>query len=327
MGAWGDDEEEEEFGRQETPVDPNTGIKTVTEYRTNAVGQRFKMTKQILVKEVRTREAKEIAARKARLQGRKFGLAKNCPDESNVTIVTNDTVTIQNPKEEDQDDAAQQSTVKASMNEFAKKQMMRKLKMKYGMDEGAAMPTMDEDEDDKEGGARSKFGALAGASGDARAPADAPKSYVPPGLRGTVGAGAAPGSGLARMAAYDDRDQATLRVTNISEDTTEADLQMLFAPYGRVARIYLAKDRETFVSRGFAFVSYINRADAARAMEELQGYGFDHLILKIEWAKPSNKEENSAGGLAGGFTSGYGKALAQDTKDKVSYASNLTGNK
>ena len=33
------------------------------------------------------------------------------------------------------------------------------------------------------------------------------------------------------------------------------------------------------------------------------------------------------GGLSSGYTSGYGKALAQDTKERVSYASNLTANR
>jgi hypothetical protein len=31
--------------------------------------------------------------------------------------------------------------------------------------------------------------------------------------------------------------------------------------------------------------------------------------------------------LSSGYTSGYGKALAQDTKERVSYASNLTANR
>lgn len=81
-------------------------------------------------------------------------------------------------------------------------------------------------------------------------------------------------------------------------------------------------------------------------MEALQGYGYDHLILKLEWAKvrrkwtrlfacfdrhahrvlvffflqPNTKDPSAATE----FRSGYGKALAQDTKEKVSYASNLT---
>merc|ERR1712216_1041543 len=101
----------------------------------------------------------------------------------------------------------------------------------------------------------------------------------------------------------------------------------LFERFGRIFRIYLAKDRETGESRGFAFVSFSRREDAERAMNALQGYGYDHLILKIEWAKPSNKEGTGGGGGGGDigsqgttFRSGYGKALAQDTKEKVSFA-------
>jgi translation initiation factor 3 subunit G len=58
--------------------------------------------------------------------------------------------------------------------------------------------------------------------------------------------------------------------TVILEDTTEADLQELFQPFGRISRVYLAKDKETMISRGFAFVSFVHREDAARAMDKLQ---------------------------------------------------------
>ncbi|CAN0128139.1 unnamed protein product [Heterosigma akashiwo] len=148
-----------------------------------------------------------------------------------------------------------------------------------------------------------------------------PGKYVPPSMRG--GAGARANRGAASMDSGE-REFPTLRVTNISEDTGEDDLKELFNPFGRVHRIYLAKNRETMQSRGFAFVSFYNKADAQRAMDELQGYGYDHLILKIEWAKPSTRNVQETG-LGGAHMSGYGKKLAQDTTEKVSYASNLTG--
>lgn len=47
-------------------------------------------------------------------------------------------------------------------------------------------------------------------------------------------------------------------------------------------------------SRGFAFVSYYQKSDAESAMQALQGYGYDHLILKLEWAKPSLVSEKTA---------------------------------
>lgn len=40
-----------------------------------------------------------------------------------------------------------------------------------------------------------------------------------------------------------------------------------------------------FCVQGFAFVSYSHREDAAQAIKNLDGFGYDHLILKVEWAK------------------------------------------
>ena len=73
-------------------------------------------------------------------------------------------------------------------------------------------------------------------------------------------------------------DSCSLRVTNLSEECTEADLSLLFRRFGHTQRIYLAKDRQTGVSRGFAFVSYTNRHDAQQAINKLNGYGYDNLI-------------------------------------------------
>ncbi len=46
-------------------------------------------------------------------------------------------------------------------------------------------------------------------------------------------------------------EAATVRVTNLSEDTQESDLQELFRPFGQIARIYLAKDKITNQSKVF----------------------------------------------------------------------------
>ena len=44
-------------------------------------------------------------------------------------------------------------------------------------------------------------------------------------------------------------ESATIRVTNLSEDTREADLQELFRPFGPISRIFLAKDKHTNQSK------------------------------------------------------------------------------
>ncbi|GFH07979.1 eukaryotic translation initiation factor 3 subunit 4 [Haematococcus lacustris] len=81
-------------------------------------------------------------------------------------------------------------------------------------------------------------------------------------------------------------DQNSVRVTNLSEDVTEADLQELFRPFGHVTRCFVAVDRETGENRGFAFVNYAMREDAERAIRALNGFGYDNLILRVEFAQP-----------------------------------------
>lgn len=139
--------------------------------------------------------------------------------------------------------------------------------------------------------------------------------YVPPSQRAGATTSSGSGSGFGNNG-EEDRDHATLRVTNISSDTRDSDLQELFRPFGPIARIYLAKDRETFESRGFAFISFHMREDAERAKAALDGHGYDHLILKLEWAKPStkpssDKDGGNPGSMGTTFRSGYGKALPQ----------------
>jgi translation initiation factor 3 subunit G len=82
----------------------------------------------------------------------------------------------------------------------------------------------------------------------------------------------------------------TIRVTNISENTTEEDLKELFRPFGQTQRCYLATDRETGASHGFAFISFYRREEAQVAIDKIHSHGYDHLILNVEWAKPSTKD-------------------------------------
>lgn len=68
-------------------------------------------------------------------------------------------------------------------------------------------------------------------------------------------------------------DLPTLRVTNVSEDASEDDLRELFSRFGRVARVFIGKDRETGIGKGFAFVSFEEKAHAQKAMEKMHGFG------------------------------------------------------
>lgn len=91
----------------------------------------------------------------------------------------------------------------------------------------------------------------------------------------------------------------------VSEFAEENDLREIFERFGRVTRVFLAKDRETGRAKGFAFISFQERSDAAKACEKVDGskfhprtpflitiskaetgiVGYAHLILRVEFAK------------------------------------------
>lgn len=114
-------------------------------------------------------------------------------------------------------------------------------------------------------------------------------SYVPPALRGGPGGGAGEkmdGPGGGGGGKFGERDDfATLRVTNVSEMAEEHELRDMFERFGRVTRVFLAKDRDTGMAKGFAFISFADRTDAVKAANKMDGYGFKHLILRVEFAK------------------------------------------
>jgi translation initiation factor 3 subunit G len=122
--------------------------------------------------------------------------------------------------------------------------------------------------------------------------------YVPIHLR--EGARLGPGGGR-------EFDEPSLRISNLPMDTTEDDLRELFSRFGRVSRVYLAKDKDTGQSRGFAFLNFFSRADAQCAMEKLDRHRYGHLILQVEWARPRERDgERQPGGGGGGGLGGGG---------------------
>ena len=82
-----------------------------------------------------------------------------------------------------------------------------------------------------------------------------------------------------------------LFVGNMSFQTTEGDLRALFEPFGQVARVHIAMDRETGRSRGFAFVEMPNDAEAAAAMQGLDGKDLGGRNLRS--ATPLKARESS----------------------------------
>ena len=93
-----------------------------------------------------------------------------------------------------------------------------------------------------------------------------------------------------------------LYVGNLSFNTTETDLQDLFATVGPVQEVIIMQDRMTMKSRGFGFVTMVEAADAQAAISQYNGKQVEGRALTVNEARP--KEERSGGG--GGYSGGGG---------------------
>ena len=85
-----------------------------------------------------------------------------------------------------------------------------------------------------------------------------------------------------------------LFVGNLSFNTTENDLQDMFAAHGTVVEANLMMDRVSGRPRGFGFVTMSTQEEAQKAMGSLNGASVDGRNLTVNVAKP--REERSGGG-------------------------------
>lgn len=263
--------------RFESLPDEN-GIKTVIEY-TERDKKTYKITKKIRTKTVVNRTNKNIAERK---NMEKFGKAAqgDAAAEKALVVRSEEDINIELSKKLQTQSSVQDEAIEKfyeesimitdNLNKEKKAWAQMNAERQRDRDEvGVVRP-----EDDKTG--------ATGAATEEKKPEDPskkPSTYVPPSLRNDKGKGTGKGS----MA---EQQEASLRITNLSEDVREGDLHDLFGHYGRLQRVYLAKDMTTGQSRGFAFVTYCNRDDAQKAIDKLNGYGYDNLLLQVQFAKP-----------------------------------------
>ncbi|KAM7426175.1 Eukaryotic translation initiation factor3 subunit G [Porites harrisoni] len=253
--------------------------KIVTEFKRNEDGKLLKIVRTFKIETKRV--SKVIAKRKL---WKKFGDAKNDGPGPNpsTTTVTDDVFLILTSNKEDLQQENDDPLKKLSQSQ----QKIVQCRHCKGDHWTTKCPYKDQLEmiQSQVNDSKPSTGAAAGTA----EPSAASKTgkYIAPGLR--EGAANRRGETMPRQR---QDETATIRVTNLSEDTRENDLNELFRPFGYISRIFLAKDKITNQSKGFAFINFQRRDDAARAIMALKGFGYDHLILNVEWAKPSTNQQ------------------------------------
>lgn len=247
------------------------GTKTIVTYRLNDDGKKIKTTRRIRTTIVKEHVNPEVAERREWAKfGKEEGNARG-PDISTTTIGENMLFKPSiNWKANQKEEASGTNDLKAQLKD--KKVLCRICKGEHFTARCPykdTLPPMDD-----VGGPTNTADDTAVVESEGTG-----GRYIAPHLRnkGSSGGdklGSGPGS------SYRERDDlATLRVTNVSENAEEHHLRSMFERFGRVTRVFLAKDRETGRSKGFAFVSFAERTDAEKACGEMDSSELPFLLF------------------------------------------------
>ncbi|GJQ75773.1 eIF3-S4 [Trypoxylus dichotomus] len=254
--SWAD-EVELEGGALPPPTEVReNGFKIVTEYKYNEDDKKVKIVRTYKI-EKRT-VSKSIALRKT---WKKFGESANDkPGPNPATTIVSEDVYMQYVTSKEEDNKPEDESSIDKLKSLGDKSVVRcracgqehwttKCPWKDTVLIGGKLP------DDKKGPAVSTGGFNASETGKPGG-----SKYVPPNMRD----GAVKRTDNTNMARRD--DTTAIRVSNLSESTTEIDLEDLVKPFGPIQKLFLAKDKITGAS--------------------LNGHGYDHLILNVDWSKP-----------------------------------------
>jgi cold-inducible RNA-binding protein len=87
----------------------------------------------------------------------------------------------------------------------------------------------------------------------------------------------------------DEREEAVIStrvfVGNVSYETSQKELEELFATAGSVVEVFMPADRDTGRPRGFAFVEFSDEAGVAEAIEKFNDYAIGGRNLRVNVAE------------------------------------------
>jgi RNA recognition motif-containing protein len=103
-----------------------------------------------------------------------------------------------------------------------------------------------------------------------------------------------------------------LYVGNLSFQSSSDSIRNAFQAFGEVTDVFVAADRETGQSRGFAFVTMATSAEAAKAIAQMNGALLDGRALRVNEAEERQNRGGGGGGGGGGRGGGGGGGSKRD---------------
>jgi len=97
-----------------------------------------------------------------------------------------------------------------------------------------------------------------------------------------------------------------LHVGSLSYETTEDQLQQLFAEVGPVVSVTIITDRSSGRSKGFGFVEMETEQAAKEAIERLNNYELGERTITVSEARPPRERSSGGGGGRGRSSRGGG---------------------
>lgn len=71
-------------------------------------------------------------------------------------------------------------------------------------------------------------------------------------------------------------------IRNLNRQTTQAQLEELFRPFGKITSVVLVLDPATGRSKGFGFVEMPNKEEAKKAIAKLNGKNFHGVEIRVK---------------------------------------------
>lgn len=90
-------------------------------------------------------------------------------------------------------------------------------------------------------------------------------------------------------------------VSNLSFNTSDAELNELFSTFGEVSSAKVITDRETGRSRGFGFVEMPSDDEGKDAMLGLNNKEVEGRAMSVSVAKEREERSSNGGGSRGGY--------------------------